>query len=46
MKKAAKARPKVPEYCDVEPKRDDDGAIVWPAPKDDVEQAQAFITEW
>jgi hypothetical protein len=46
MKKVAKARPKVPDYCDAEPRRDDGGEIVWPAPEADIEQARAFITEW
>jgi hypothetical protein len=46
MKKVAKARPKVPDYCDAEPRRDDGGEIIWPAPEADIEQARAFITEW
>jgi hypothetical protein len=48
MKKSStsKPRPKVPDYCDVEPRRDAQGRIIWPAPEADMEQAREFIREW
>lgn len=50
MKRASttkqKPRPKVPDYCDVVPKQDEDGEIIWPAPKRAMENARAFIKEW
>jgi hypothetical protein len=41
----AKPKPKLPDYCDVEPKRDSHGNPIWPAPKDALEAARAFIRE-
>ena len=49
MKKAAKAvkpKPKVPDYCDVEPQRDANGQAIWPADAAAIEQARAWIREW
>ncbi len=49
MKKAAgagKTRPKVPDYCDVEPRRDANGQPIWPADATAIEQAREWIREW
>ncbi|KIW46741.1 uncharacterized protein PV06_02387 [Exophiala oligosperma] len=47
MKRAspAKPRPKLPDYCDVEPKRDETGKAIWPAPAEAMEKARALIRE-
>jgi len=45
-KKPKKARPILPDYCDVEPRRDGAGDIVWPAPANAIEEARIFIKEW
>ena len=45
-KPKAKPGPKVPDYCDVEPCRDADGAPVWPADESAIGRARKFITEW
>ncbi|EXJ87871.1 hypothetical protein A1O1_04798 [Capronia coronata CBS 617.96] len=37
--------PKLPDYCDIEPRRDDSGKTVWPAPEAALEGARAFIKE-
>lgn len=42
----AKARAKLPDYCDVEPRRDEAGNPIWPAPAEAIEAARAFIKEW
>jgi hypothetical protein len=42
----AKSRPKVPDYCDVEPKRNENGKPIWPAPEEAMEKARALIKEW
>ena len=34
------------DYCDEEPRRAEDGEIIWPAPKDAIEAARAFLKEW
>jgi len=39
-------REQLPDYCDVEPRRDDTGAIVWPAPEEAIENAREFLREW
>jgi len=44
--KAKKPKPEVPEYHLTPSVRDDAGEIVWPAPKNQFEGAQAFIREW
>ena len=49
MKKAAKAgkpKPKVPDYCDVEPQRDANGQAVWPADAAAIERAQEWLRDW
>jgi nanoRNase/pAp phosphatase (c-di-AMP/oligoRNAs hydrolase) len=45
MPAKAKPRPKVPDYCDVEPLRDDSGNDIWPAPQKAMDEARAFIKE-
>jgi hypothetical protein len=37
---------KLPEYHETPSKRDKDGEIIWPAPKDQIEAARNFIREW
>lgn len=44
--KPKKPREKLPDYCDVKPKQDDSGEVIWPAPKAVLDQARAFIKEW
>ena len=44
--KPTQPKPKEPDYCDVEPLRNDAGDIVWPAPENDIESALEFIKEW
>jgi hypothetical protein len=47
MSKAAKKpKPKVPDYCDVEPQRDEQGEVIWPAAKEAMEEAREFIKDW
>lgn len=41
-----KPKPSVPEYHLTPSVRDEDGAIVWPAPDEKMEAARAFIREW
>lgn len=41
-----KIREKLPDYCDVEPRRDDTGAAIWPAQSSAIEAARDFIKEW
>ena len=43
---AVKSRPKLPDYCDVEPRRDSKGQAIWPADATAIEQAQEWIREW
>jgi nanoRNase/pAp phosphatase (c-di-AMP/oligoRNAs hydrolase) len=48
MKKAAKTakpRPKVPDYCDIEPRRGADGSPIWPADAAAIERARQWIKE-
>lgn len=44
-KLAGKPNPKVPDYCDVESKRDGHGKLIWPATEEALEAARAFIRE-
>ncbi len=39
-------REQIPEYCDVQPRKDDQGVILWPASQSAIEDAQAFLKEW
>lgn len=41
-----RARPEVPEYHLTPSKKDENGEIVWPAPKDQMERAREIIMEW
>ncbi|KAL9105435.1 MAG: hypothetical protein Q9227_009396 [Pyrenula ochraceoflavens] len=43
--KVPQAKPKEPDYCDVEPRRDDTGNVVWPAPEENLKLAKSFIQE-
>jgi len=43
---SSKIRPKLPDYCDVEPKRDGNDQPIWPAAQEAMEEARAFIKEW
>lgn len=43
---AKKTRPKAPDYCEVETKKDGSGNAIWPAPMDAIEKARSFIIEW
>jgi ATPase subunit of ABC transporter with duplicated ATPase domains len=47
-KRARSAEPtaKLPEYHETPSRRDKDGEIIWPAPKDQMEAARNFIREW
>ncbi|KAL8641107.1 MAG: hypothetical protein Q9228_002052 [Teloschistes exilis] len=42
---AKRQKEPVSEYCDVEPRKDDDGAPVWPASPKAIEDARAFLKE-
>lgn len=44
--KAGKPKPKVPDYCDVEPRRDANGQAKWPAEATAIEGAREWIREW
>lgn len=41
-----KPKPKLPDYTDAEPLRDQDGDPIWPAPAEAIEKAREFIKEW
>jgi hypothetical protein len=45
-KSKAKPRTAVPDYCDIEPHRDEAGEIIWPAPAKAIEEARIFIEDW
>ena len=34
------------DYCDAEPRRADDGSILWPADPKAIEDAQEFLRQW
>ncbi len=36
----------IPDYCHVQPRKDDNGNQLWPAPSEAVERAREFIREW
>lgn len=44
-KSTAKPKPKIPDYCDVAPKRDEHGTPIWPASEEALEAARAFVRE-
>ena len=41
-----KAKKILPEYCDVELRRDESGETVWPAPAKAMEAAREFLRGW
>lgn len=41
-----KPKTEVMDYCLAEPRRDDDGEVVWPAPREAMEEAREFVREW
>ncbi|KIW18493.1 hypothetical protein PV08_02781 [Exophiala spinifera] len=47
MKRAStsKPRPKLPEYCEVDPRRDETGKPIWPAPAEAIERVRTLIRE-
>ena len=44
--KAKKAKIEIPDYHLTPSMRDEDGAIVWPARKSQIERARDIIKEW
>jgi hypothetical protein len=46
--KKSKPKPRlhVPDYCEVETVKSDDGTMVWPAAAAAMEEARTFIREW
>lgn len=44
--KQTKSKPRERDYCDVEPPRDENGTIIWPAKVKDIERARIFIRDW
>lgn len=44
-KSAAKPKPKLPDYCDVEAMQDENGKSIWPTTERAVEAARAFVKE-
>lgn len=44
--KAKKAKLVVPEYHTTPSRRDEEGEIVWPAPRGQIERAREVIREW
>lgn len=45
-KSTPKPKPKLPDYTDAEPVRDDNGEPIWPATAEAIEKARAFVKEW
>ncbi|KAL9098598.1 MAG: hypothetical protein Q9163_005778 [Psora crenata] len=43
--KPKRQREPEPEYCDAKPQRDEDGAIIWPAPPSSMSAARDFLRE-
>lgn len=44
--KAKRPRVEVPEYHLTPSMRDEDGEVIWPAPRDQIENARSMIREW
>lgn len=34
------------DYCDVTPRKDDQGNVIWPASKQSIDRTRAFLKEW
>jgi hypothetical protein len=45
-KELARKTIKVQDYCDVQPKRDQNGNAIWPAPESQMDAARDFLTNW
>ena len=43
---AKRQKEQLPEYCDIQPRKDDGGAVLWPAAPEMIEKAQNFLKEW
>lgn len=46
LPKSKKPKVEIPEYHLAVSRRTDDGEIIWPAPKDQIERARTIIKEW
>ena len=44
--KIKRERTPEPDYCDVEPRKDEEGNILWPADAAAIERARDFLKEW
>ena len=44
--KAKRQREPEADYCDVLPRKDGNGAVIWPASEQSIERARAFLIEW
>jgi hypothetical protein len=44
--KKAKPRLHVPDYCEVDTIKDNEGNPIWPAPISAIDKARAFIKDW
>ena len=44
--KARKEKEPLPDYCDVEPRRAENGSILWPAAPEAMEKSRDFLKEW
>lgn len=44
--KSKKQKEPEPDYCDVAPRSDEDGSIIWPASKEAIEDARNFLRLW
>lgn len=46
IRPAKKSRPKLPDYHETAMKKDEGGEDIWPAPKDQIDNARDFILKW
>ena len=44
--RAKRQREPQAEYCDVTPRKDDDGNAIWPASEQSIDRTRAFLKEW
>lgn len=44
--KAKRQREPEADYCDVIPRKDDQGSAIWPASEQSIEHARTFLKEW